>query len=1218
MKKTILIVLALVIYTMSMYANDPSDMVQGLTFEVLEGNLQNLRLVWDTPPSYNHVGPIIEGMDLYLYEIVIEFNGQIVNRAMTQDTRLTMMDVPFGEYVFSIITHIYELTEMVTTAGWTEEEYKNVYCDVYMTVYVKGYTGAAGFGSGVEAGVEAGVTQGVEFGRTSSTFTSVATNEYVYFVEHIRSSQPVTRTRSVREFAPPRNLSWEINPQDKVVLSWRSPELYPEEAFRIGYRVYEVGNPDEISSPTGHSFTDENTFPDNNYSYYVTALYQFGGFIFESAPSNIANAEVGPEDLLISLNPPRFFNATVIDENNISLNWVHPIPYDPRLDPNSTVGRYTVPLYATIVRCDGTNIPAGTNNFSMDNNLIASGTTYIYHVLQTYELFDDDTWSMGNRISSPSNSIKISVYPFEYDFGTTIGYAPIGWLRGTAILDSTGTFEPEVGGWSTSNHWSIVNYTNTTTDNGMGARVTFAGEAGRWLVAPEIAITDTTKSHYLSFDLALTAPNSTTQGIGALDDVFAVIVSTDDGETWSAINTVGLWTNWGSYRPTNQIPRQGYNVTLGLDGFRGPIRVAFYAQSANPATETSADLHIDNVAFRQYNAPLNLNPPQNLVARINWDVVNLSWEAPISLEGSIAGTFEGYNIYYGPFRVNPEPVLSTSLPPITLYNGSYVFRVNALYSYNGNTYETDFAVVHVNIPTIGSFPYVEDFNSTRSQHAVSRQSGELDIFSRVSQHDSANWSSTSHWRLGNFGNNATHANGQCAVLRIATDAGNRTEHWLVLPEADFVRDVVGDYYLTFDVALTTSGQGQGIAGPEDVFAVLYSTNNGRLWSEFFTIASWDNHSSAVPLNSFPNTGKNITVNMSHLKGQKIRLAFYGESNSATHISDIHIDNITIGLSTMPIIPPTVAVDISEGFMDLNWTLPTRTTGVLGYNIYRDNVLINSEIVVGTSFRDETAEYGENYIYNVTALYTNPNLESAFSNTINITFAEPMYSFALIGDGAGFAISKGTIVATDVVLPNTHQGLPVIMIADTGFLNYTRMQSVTIPRSITTFGNFAFSGCLGLTEIFIPIEVTTIGANAFLNCNNMTKIYAEAAEQPAGWASNWNPGNITVTWGHTVSDDDVIVPVYATVLVGNHPNPFNPTTTIKFEIGNGKLEKVVIDVYNIRGQHVRTLVNGEFGAGLHSVVWNGTDDIGRNVGSGIYFYRMTTDGYSAVRKMMLLK
>jgi len=95
----------------------------------------------------------------------------------------------------------------------------------------------------------------------------------------------------------------------------------------------------------------------------------------------------------------------------------------------------------------------------------------------------------------------------------------------------------------------------------------------------------------------------------------------------------------------------------------------------------------------------------------------------------------------------------------------------------------------------------------------------------------------------------------------------------------------------------------------------------------------------------------------------------------------------------------------------------------------------------------------------------------------------------------------------------------------------------------------------------------------------------------------------------------VIPV-VTALKGNFPNPFNPTTSINFSIKEPA--QVKIDVYNMLGQKVKTLVNGYVGTGNHSVVWNGVDDRNRNVASGIYFYRMQAGKYTSTKKMIMMK
>ena len=99
-------------------------------------------------------------------------------------------------------------------------------------------------------------------------------------------------------------------------------------------------------------------------------------------------------------------------------------------------------------------------------------------------------------------------------------------------------------------------------------------------------------------------------------------------------------------------------------------------------------------------------------------------------------------------------------------------------------------------------------------------------------------------------------------------------------------------------------------------------------------------------------------------------------------------------------------------------------------------------------------------------------------------------------------------------------------------------------------------------------------------------------------------------------DDPTVPVLKTALNINYPNPFNPETTISYSLKQG--ENVKIEVYNIKGQLVRTLVNEEQAAGNHKVVWTGVDNNNRPVSSGVYFYKMTAGKYSSSKKMILMK
>jgi len=85
---------------------------------------------------------------------------------------------------------------------------------------------------------------------------------------------------------------------------------------------------------------------------------------------------------------------------------------------------------------------------------------------------------------------------------------------------------------------------------------------------------------------------------------------------------------------------------------------------------------------------------------------------------------------------------------------------------------------------------------------------------------------------------------------------------------------------------------------------------------------------------------------------------------------------------------------------------------------------------------------------------------------------------------------------------------------------------------------------------------------------------------------------------------------------NYPNPFNPSTTISFDV-SAKAHST-LTIYNVNGQAVRTLVNGVLEPRSYVVSWDGTDEHGQAVASGVYFYRLESGSFQDVRKLTLLK
>lgn len=366
--------------------------------------------------------------------------------------------------------------------------------------------------------------------------------------------------------------------------------------------------------------------------------------------------------------------------------------------------------------------------------------------------------------------------------------------------------------------------------------------------------------------------------------------------------------------------------------------------------------------------------------------------------------------------------------------------------------------------------------------------------------------------------------------------------------------------------------------------VAISTNNGNTWT-ILTPQGGYTHNSLVGLegqsgfSGFLSIWQQVVCDLSSYANQMVMFRFRIGADSSNESIGWFIDNFELS-----------GVDQKTGYIK-GTVYPTSNADVTKTNV-RANTFYSTN-------PDETGFYTlylPNGTHSITASLAYH--QSSTVNNINISPAAPSYEqdFTLINlpppEGLQFEVfnDTGTVLLTWGE-PNdpVHQvlGYNVYKRFDTG--PFVKYQEVTASGPTLTFVDEIPLHMFGEYKYYVTAK--------YLNTEG-------------------EPTNIVEFYFPYVSNDENETPALVTKLAQNYPNPFNPTTTISFDLA--KAGKVKLNVYNIKGQLVRSLVNDALNAGSHRVIWNGTDSRNRRVASGIYYYRLETKGYTKTNKMVLMK
>jgi len=278
-------------------------------------------------------------------------------------------------------------------------------------------------------------------------------------------------------------------------------------------------------------------------------------------------------------------------------------------------------------------------------------------------------------------------------------------------------------------------------------------------------------------------------------------------------------------------------------------------------------------------------------------------------------------------------------------------------------------------------------------------------------------------------------------------------------------------------------------------------------------------------------------------------------------------------------PRNLTISSVERNISLSWTNPFPTTvpsppEVIGYKVYRNNTLLTPQPINDLTF-DCFSTGGYNISFTTTTVYATGESEPSNSVNHSSTFATATNLRGTL-EGNGVRLNWDYEYPLDFVI-----GFRIIRngsiinqpSSDGHILTY-------LDSNIPSSGNYTYT---------IRVLYTT----------------------PTGVALPSN--EYTVQY---VSEGDYTTSANNTMLKYNYPNPFNPQTQIHFSLAKDSVVK--IDIFNIKGEIVKTLINSQLSAGNHHATWNGYDSLGKPVSSGVYFYKMETPEYSSVKKMILMK
>jgi M6 family metalloprotease-like protein len=754
-----------------------------------------------------------------------------------------------------------------------------------------------------------------------------------------------------------------------------------------------------------------------------------------------------------------------------------------------------------------------------------------------------------------------------------------------------------------------------------------------WMTIPTVTATGTQTlsplaTHRNGSAIRINSPNSSTQyfiaeyrhrpsagtdanlpGAGLL--IYRVNASTTDGNQ-DPPDELYLYRPGGTTTANGTLNSAFFNSTVG----RTQIN-----DSTNPssflANGSAGGLNISGIGAAGATISFTVTlpgggnpPPTNLSANMSGTSVALSWTAP-----SATGV-TGYRVFRNStFLANVTGATNTSYTDSAVTIGTaYAYHVTAMYGSNesGASNTANITVSDGSEITIGSgtsnlnlpiFPWY-DFTYTQ-QIYLSSQIGRGGTITHISffYNGATSLVNSAHWKIwlghtsllsfaGTASSNWVDIDTQSLVYDATIPSIAATAGWITIPlTTPFLYNGAGN------LLITVSERSTGNSGQSSFFHSTPTTGNFRS-----LMARRDG------TGPYPDQMRGAIAATERVAGQaNLRIAFVSGSNDPAVIRPTVTNPYVQSFSAIP----TETGASSDVFNFWSRFSGSFVSGVAALTPAPSTQgWINHEQWAVKPFSNmSTHTLGNAAVVNLWGTYNHwlvtPQIDIPAGHNLTLNFK---YAKTAWGDNISPSPAGATKRFMVVVSPNNgvtwHESNVVARWDNTGNAGTLSFDQVPHATSATSFAESTI--CLAAYSGSIRIAFYGISTT------NQPDI-------------DFFIDDVTLSVASTDTNDEEMSIISKTELLGNYPNPFNPETTIEFSVAPTKsgikeagAKHVNIDVYNVKGQKIRTIVDGYYSAGKYSAVWNGKDDAGREVSSGIYFYQMRTQDMTTTRKMVLMK